>query len=44
VFNALLIGMSIVKRIVEGHRDTIEVESQLGQGTCIRVRFSLAIA
>ncbi|WP_020674923.1 sensor histidine kinase [Geopsychrobacter electrodiphilus] len=38
------IGMSIVKNIVESHRGTIEVESRLGEGTCIRVKIPLQIA
>ncbi len=32
------IGLSLVKRIVDAHGGTIDVESQIGQGTSVRVR------
>ena len=37
------IGLSIVRSIVDGHRGDIEVESELGKGTCVRNRLPLAV-
>lgn len=31
------LGMSIAKAIIEAHRGTVEIESEVGEGTCIRV-------
>lgn len=33
------LGMHIVYNIVRHHRGTLEVESEVGQGTCFRIRF-----
>ena len=38
------VGMDIVKRNVEALRGTIEVESEPGRGTTIRLRFPLTVA
>ncbi len=42
--SGLGIGMSIVKSIVDAHQGEIEVESQLGIGTCVRVKLPLIVA
>ena len=36
------LGLPLVKRIVEGHGGTIEVESALGQGSCFTFRLPVA--
>jgi len=36
------LGLAIVKHVVENHRGTIEVESELGRGTTFRVRLPAA--
>ncbi|MCL6547734.1 MAG: GAF domain-containing protein [Alicyclobacillus sp.] len=38
------LGMAISKRIVDEHRGQISVESQLGQGTTVRIRLNLTTA
>jgi two-component system NtrC family sensor kinase len=36
------LGLSIVYRIVEGHRGTVEFDSEVDVGTTFRVRLPLA--
>ena len=38
------VGMDVVKRAVEALRGTVEVDSQLGYGTTVRVRLPLTLA
>ncbi|MCW1381755.1 ATP-binding protein [Novosphingobium sp. KCTC 2891] len=37
------LGLAIVKHIVERHRGKLDIESKLGEGTTVTVRFSLAV-
>jgi signal transduction histidine kinase len=37
------VGLFIVKQIMEAHRGTIRVESELGKGTTVMVRFPRAL-
>jgi two-component system chemotaxis sensor kinase CheA len=38
------VGMDVVKRSIEALRGTVEIESQRGQGTCIRITLPLTLA
>jgi len=31
------LGLAIVKHLVEAHRGTLSIESELGKGTCVRI-------
>jgi signal transduction histidine kinase/DNA-binding response OmpR family regulator len=37
------LGLAVSKRLIEAHRGTIEVESQLGKGTTFRVRLPIIV-
>lgn len=38
------VGMDVVKRSINALRGTVELDSQLGKGTCVRIRLPLTLA
>ena len=37
------LGMSIVKKVIDDHKGKIEIDSELGKGTTIRMMFPAAV-